>query len=158
MHFLIDGHNLIGQLPNLSLADPNDEEKLVASLRRYRARTGHKVTVIFDAGHTYQSPQTKKIGGVTVQFAPQGRTADQIISRRLQRVKNPQGWLIVSSDRAVQQTARRRQVRILTGQEFAQQLFQNDPESDQEAGSWEDVRLSAEEVDEWLTLFKRRRQ
>ena len=35
---LIDGHNLIGQTPGLSLADPNDEQKLIVMLRKYAAR------------------------------------------------------------------------------------------------------------------------
>ena len=33
MPLLIDGHNLIGQIPELSLADEDDEGKLVMLLR-----------------------------------------------------------------------------------------------------------------------------
>lgn len=44
MHWLIDGHNLIGKMPTLHLDDPHDEEKLVQILQQYRARTGHKIT------------------------------------------------------------------------------------------------------------------
>ena len=37
--YLIDGHNLIGQLPDLSLTDPDDEAKLVQKLTGFpRAR------------------------------------------------------------------------------------------------------------------------
>ena len=43
MPILIDGHNLIGQMPGLSLEDPHDEEMLVTLLRSYRARTGKEV-------------------------------------------------------------------------------------------------------------------
>ena len=156
MQWLIDGHNLIGQMPNLRLDDPNDEAKLLEYLRRYRARTGHRVTVVFDAGPDYRTAATKKSGGVTVQFAPHGQTADQIIVRRLGQVKNPQEWAVVSSDRAVQQAARQARVRVLTAREFAQQLLQGAPvvpEDDQ--GSEGEVKLSPDEINEWLKLFKK---
>src|SRR6185503_5443592 len=119
MQWLIDGHNLIGQMPNLRLHDPNDEAKLLEYLRGYRARTGHQVTVVFDSGLSYRAAETKKSGGVTVQFAPHGQTADQIIAQRIRRVKNPQDLKVVSSDRAVQQAARQARVRVLTAPEFA---------------------------------------
>jgi predicted RNA-binding protein with PIN domain len=125
MRWLIDGHNLIGQIPNLRLDDPNDEEKLLEHLRRYRAKTGHAITVVFDAGCGYRPASTKKQGGITVQFAPTGKTADQIIMGRLRRVKNPQAVMVVSSDRAVQQAARQAQVRVLNSGAFAAQLIPN---------------------------------
>ena len=34
MLYLIDGHNLIGQMPGLSLDDPHDEAKLVERLKQ----------------------------------------------------------------------------------------------------------------------------
>lgn len=158
MHWLIDGHNLIGQLPNIHLSDPNDEEELIACLRRYRARTGHRLTVIFDTGQSYRPGEAKKQGGITVQFAPQGRTADQIIMRRLRKVKNPQEMMVVTSDRAVQQAARHAGVRWVTAREFGQQLQQlfRRTEPDQ-ADSQADVRLSADEVEEWLSIFNQRK-
>ena len=156
MRWLIDGHNLIGQMPNLRLDDPNDEEKLLVYLRRFRAKTGHHVAVIFDAGQSYQPAQTQKRGGITVQFAPHGKTADQIIMRRLRRVKNPQEVGLVSSDRTVQQAARQARVRVVPADEFAQQLLQSTgttgPTDDE--GSQADVQLSSAEVEEWLTIFE----
>jgi uncharacterized protein len=51
MPLLIDGHNLISQIPGLSLSDPDDEGDLVMLLRRYTtARRGRKVVVVFDHG------------------------------------------------------------------------------------------------------------
>lgn len=156
MQWLIDGHNLIGQMPNLRLDDPDDETKLLEHLRRFRARTGHRVTVIFDAGPGYRPAETKKAGGITVQFAAHGQTADQIISRRIRQVKNPQELIVVTSDRAVQQAARQARVRVLTAQEFGQQLLQGSlPVEEDDQGSQAEVNLSADEVKEWLKLFKK---
>ncbi len=157
MQWLIDGHNLIGQMPTLRLDDPHDEARLVEYLRSYRARTGHRVTVIFDAGLQYRVAETKKSGGVTVQFAPHGQTADQIIIRRLRQVKNPPEWGVVSSDRAVQQAARQARVRVLAAREFAQQLLQSSPVApEDDRGSQVEVKLSPEEIDDWLKLFKKK--
>jgi uncharacterized protein len=160
MQWLIDGHNLIGQMPGLRLDDPDDEAKLVEYLRRYRARTGHHITVIFDTGQSYRVAETKKQGGVTVQFASPRQTADQIIIQRLRQVKNSQEVIVVSSDRAIQQAARQARVRILTSPEFAQQLLQElvVTGSDEEQPDRINRQLSPAEVDEWLTLFKNRRK
>ena len=155
MHWLIDGHNLIGQMPNLRLSDPNDEAQLLEYLRRFRARTGHRLTVIFDAGQTYQPAEKKKQGGLTIQFAPHGQTADRIIMRRLRKVKNPQAVGVVSSDRAVQQAAQQARVRAVSAQEFGQQLLQLSAgiKSRENEDKQADIHLSADEVDEWLAIF-----
>jgi predicted RNA-binding protein with PIN domain len=156
MHWLIDGHNLIGQMPNLRLDDPDDEAKLVEYLRGYRARTGHQVTVIFDAGAGYHPVKTKKVGGVAVQFARHDQTADQIIARRVRQIKNPQELIVVTSDRAVQQAASHSGVRVLTARAFAQQLLQgSSPTTADDQGSQIEVKLSDDEIEEWLRIFKK---
>lgn len=154
MKWLIDGHNLIGQMQNISLSDPHDEDKLLEYLRRFRARTGHKLTVVFDAGAGYQMAKKKQQGGITIEFAPHGLPADRIIIRRLNRVKNPQEVMVVSSDRAIQQAARQAQVRVLSAEEFARQLVEpTSGPGEEEEGARADVHLSAEEIEDWLALF-----
>jgi uncharacterized protein len=159
MQWLIDGHNLIGHMPTLQLDDPDDEAKLVQYLQSYQSRTGQRITVIFDAGSSYRLAATKKAGGVTVQFAPSGQTADQIISQRVRRIKNPQEFIVVSSDRAVQQAAQQARVRVVTAQEFAGQLLRGSPAvADDDQGSQTEVKLSADEIDEWLKVFKKHKK
>lgn len=125
-------------------------------LRRYRARTGHQLTVVFDAGQSYQPADKKKQGGVTVQFAPHGQTADRLIEQQVRRVKNPQAMIVVTSDRSVQQAARQMGVRVVTAQEFSQQLLNLSTGSaapaDEDAQA--DLQLSADEVEEWLSIFE----
>jgi predicted RNA-binding protein with PIN domain len=158
MHWLIDGHNLIGQMPNLQLSDPNDEEKLLEYLRRYRARTGHRLTVVFDAGQTFHPAQTKKLGGITVKFVSYGQTADQVIRKQLQKVRNPQGMMVVTSDREIQQAAGQVGIRVITAREFGQQLLQLSSEnrSEKDENNQADLHLSADEVEEWLAIFEQR--
>lgn len=155
MHYLIDGHNLIGRMPTLRLDDPNDEAKLLDYLQRYHARTGHHFTVIFDAGLSYHSPKVKKQGGITIQFASQGQSADQLIIQQVRRVKNPQEMLVVTSDRAVQQAARHAHVRVIAAEEFAQQLLTLASPVKKDEDRPVDIQLSADEVEAWLEFFKR---
>jgi len=157
MQWLIDGHNLIGQMPNLRLDDPDDEEKLLAYLRRYRARTGHSLTVVFDAGQSYHPPAKHKQGGLTAQFVTQGQTADQALTQHIRRVKNPQAVMVVTSDRAVEQVARQAGLRVLSSREFAQQLLQLDSLSVTDEDRQADRYLSANEIDEWLAIFNQRK-
>jgi uncharacterized protein len=157
MKWLIDGHNLIGQMPTLRLDDPHDEEKLLVHLRRYQAKTGHSITVVFDAGAGYKPPAQHKRGGVTVQFVSQGHTADQALIRHIRQVKNRQEVIVVTSDRAVEQVARQAGLRVLAAREFAQQLLPTNLSQETDEGSQANPRLSADEVDEWLALFSQRK-
>lgn len=150
MQWLIDGHNLIGQMPNLRLDDPNDEEKLLGYLRRFRARTGHNLTVIFDAGHAYQSGSKQNRGGISIQFVSSGQIADQAIVRRIRKVRNPQEMMVVTSDQAVAQVAQQVGVRVTSAGEFAQQLLQTGPTGEDDRAN---VNLTTDEVDEWLDIF-----
>jgi len=150
MQWLIDGHNLIGQMPNLRLDDPHDEEKLLGYLRRFRARTGHRIIVVFDAGQGYQSGSKQRQGGITIQFVSSGQIADQSLVRRIRKVRNPQEMIVVTSDQAVAQVAQQVGVRVMPAGEFAQQLLQANPTGEDGRAN---VKLTAEEVDEWLDIF-----
>lgn len=151
MPFLIDGHNLIGRgrLPGLRLDDPNDEAELVIRLRTYCARTGKRITVVFDHGLPGGRSWELSGGGVETVFAPAGRAADSILCERIRRARDPQGLTVVTSDRQVIAAARARGVRVMRSEEFAAQL------SAPRAAEVEqrDVHLSTEEVEEWLKVF-----
>jgi predicted RNA-binding protein with PIN domain len=152
MPLLVDGHNLIGQMPDLRLDDPEDEAKLVARLRTYAARTGRRVTVVFDQGLPGGRSRDLSGGGVEVVFASPGRSADGILREHIRQARDPRGLIVVTSDRAIAAAARARGARVIRAEEFAVQL--NAPPPTVEAGPAE--RLSPEEVEEWLRVFESR--
>ena len=154
MPILIDGHNLIGRLPTLSLGDPHDEEKLVRLLSSYRARTGKKITVVFDPGATYSLAEVRKVGGVEVVFAPHNSSADAVIGRRVGASRNPRGWLVVTSDQELAEKVLRQGARVQSAEAFGLQLGQS-PESESD---WRDTPLTPDEVEVWLGLFEDRAQ
>jgi predicted RNA-binding protein with PIN domain len=150
MPLLIDGHNLIGRLPDLRLDDPDDEAKLVARLRTYCARTRKRITVVFDRGLPGGHSWELSGGGVEVVFAATGHTADGILCERVRQARDPRGLTVVTSDREVITVARARGARVVRSDEFAAQLG---VEAKAEVEVKADVRLSATEVEEWLRMF-----
>lgn len=110
LHIIIDGYNLIRNVPALahyegrSLQDGRDH--LLARAAAYRAATGHRVTVVFDG----PAPSLDSRRGVTVRYA---QPADDDIVRRA----GP-GCLVVSSDHAVADGARQRGAQTMRSEEF----------------------------------------
>ena len=151
MRLLIDGHNLIGQMPGIDLGDPDDEAQLVGRLRRYVARTGHKLTVIFDGGLPAGLSRELSGGGVQVIFAPAGRPADLLIINRIRRVQDRQGCLVISSDRAILDVATRHRLRVGRSEEFAAELSASP--SSPAAPDPREIPPSEAEVDAWLREF-----
>jgi predicted RNA-binding protein with PIN domain len=146
MPYLIDGHNLIGQLPDLNLDDPDDEAKLVQKLMGFVARTKARCIVVFDHGLP-AGLSRMSTGGVKVIFASHQEDADTVIIRRIFKEKNPRIWTVVSNDHRVLNTAKRQGMIALKSIEFVSIL----PKPDVSEAA--DVKLTSSEVDEWLTLF-----
>lgn len=151
MPVLIDGHNLIGQIPAIDIADPDDEARLVLLLRRYAARRrGRKVVVVFDRG-VYGHPANLNGYGVEAHFARS--PADAELIRRIRAVKRRDEWLVVSSDRAVAGEARARGIPVVSSQEFARRLAALDQPRVSAREKIGERPLSPAEVEEWMRFF-----
>jgi predicted RNA-binding protein with PIN domain len=146
---IIDGHNLIGRMPDLSLEDPDDEEKLVRSLISWRARAGKKVTVVFDPGGSFALSGSRRAGGVEVIFASHGSNADAVIARRVRRSRDPGGWTVVTSDQGLAAIVQQLGARVQSAGTFAGELA---PAEDGDP-DWKGSPPSSEEVETWLALF-----
>lgn len=149
MPYLIDGHNLIGKIPGLNLDDLDDEKELIQILQEYCQLVGKEAEVYFDhaaSGHA----RARVHGRVTARFVRSGQTADQAISRHLNRLgKQAANWTVVSSDRAVLAAARRARARNLSSEEFSQELISERTST----GSIDSPEISDTEIDDWLKLF-----
>ena len=153
LQLLIDGHNLIGQMPGLSLADFDDEEKLVAMLRQYAARRRARIVVVFDSGSPGGRSRELSGGGVEAHFAGSHTNADRVLMERIRELKRPQEWTLVTSDHAIQNEAARRRMRTIEAVEFARLL--SPPHSTQESPRPEadDKPDREDDVSKWLDLF-----
>lgn len=155
MPFLIDGHNLIGHLPDMSLSDPNDEEKLMTRLRALAERTKKRMTVVFDPDPHANSPQfghgKSQYGLLTVIFAPNGTKADDVIRSIAGDVKDKQGLIVVTSDAAVADFTRRCGIRAQSSQEFVRWMISSNRTIDTQ-----EVKPvgSSKEITNWAEVFK----
>lgn len=153
MPILIDGHNLIGQLPGVDLSDPDDEAQLVMLLRRYAARRrGRRVVVVFDGG-VYGHPDNLNGYGVEARFAKSPADADGELIRRIRAIRRRDEWVVVSSDRAVAGEAQARGIPVLSSQEFARRLQALDLPRASLRDKRNDRPLTRAEVEEWMRLF-----
>ncbi len=154
MPYLIDGHNLIGQLPDLSLDDPHDEAKLVERLRSFMAHRRKRCTVVFDGGLPGGPSRDLSTGSVRVVFAHGGTTADRIILERLRTTRDAHAWIVVTADREIIAVARRCHARVLSPAEFARQMQSAHQEHVPAAlKDNPNPRVTPEDVQEWLRLF-----
>lgn len=162
MHYLIDGHNLIGKMPDIQLSDPNDEVKLVLRLQEWlNGRSSQQATVIFDGRRMMGGvSNTLSSRQLTVIFSPDGIIADDLIIRRIKQVKNPAGYTVVSSDRMVYNAADSIRMKALTSEKFIERagfVFEEKKKKRRRAepttSETDDPIITEAEVDEWLDLF-----
>ena len=150
MPYLIDGHNLIPKL-GLRLDSMDDEIELIAILQEYCRLERKHAEVYFDGAPTLHAG-TRRLGAVTAHFVAMGTTADNAIRKRLKRIgKDAKNWTVVSSDRQVQIEARASQANSVSSDDYAKQLKQARNSAPKPAS---DRKLSSQEVDDWLKLFK----
>ncbi len=158
MHYLIDGHNLIGQLSDIDLADPDDEAKLVLLLRQWAASSRKReVTVIFDhglPGGRWRAMSNKYLKAI---FASHDRSADELLIRRINQAANPKEFTLISSDQQVVKAAKTRRMPYINSESFAKQLETTDHAQDgpkeQSMAEGKPENLSDEEIAEWLSIF-----
>ncbi len=155
MIYLVDGHNLIPKIPSLSLRAVDDEMQLVDLLQIFARVKRKKVEVYFDQAAVGQAG-TRKFGTITAHFVNSSSSADQAIRQRLENSDRGKGvrpdTCVVSSDHAVQNSARIYHAQVQTSEAFERELREAVKHAFQPGQTWE-KKISEAEVDEWLRIF-----
>jgi uncharacterized protein len=154
MRYLIDGHNVIAQLPDIDLQDSDDEAKLVMKLRSFCARTGKQVTVIFDGGIPGGFAPNLSNTQVTVRFSSAEQTrADDVLLNMIRRIKNTKAYTVVSSDGEILNIAAAHSIPIMRTPAFITELSRQSQPAKSIDEKDDNPRISAAEVEEWLRIF-----
>lgn len=106
VHVVVDGYNVTKTgYPELPLVD--QRERLVYQMAALAARTGAEVTVVFDGAGVVSVP-TAAPRGVRVLFSDPGVLADDVIRALVTAEPEGRPVVVVTSDRAVADSVRRR--------------------------------------------------
>jgi uncharacterized protein len=105
MHLIVDGYNVIRQSSQLQLLDAIDlqtgREALLELLARYRSRSHHQITVVFDGWqHGDLRESRDRFQGILIVYSRRGERADEVIKRLL--YQDRERALVVTSDREIQ--------------------------------------------------------
>ena len=112
-----------------------------------------KVTVVFDGDPDGAlSREDMQLGDVRVLFAGRTTDADTRILEILSEADDPAGFVLVTSDRALGERARRFRACQVTSLRFRRSLDEIAP-----PGAWAEAPLSAAQVAEWEEWFTRHR-
>lgn len=153
MVILIDGHNLIPHIPGLSLAQFDDEQKLVEMLQVFARVRRKKVEVIFDKAPMGQALK-RTYGTIRVQSARPGLNADEEIRLRLEALgASARQYTVVSSDLRVQTYARAARAKIEGSDSFAQQVMGALAQATKQNDQAGERTLDAQEIAMWMEIF-----
>ena len=163
--YLIDGHNLIPNVPGLSLRQIDDEMRLVELLQEYARVRGKAIEVFFDDAPPGQTGP-RSFGMVRAHFSTASSTADAAIRSRLAKLgKRAREASVVTSDRQVQTAAREVGAAVISADTFARDLLaaqgaepsarKGKASAGRKARSKppEGPAVSPGELEEWLRLF-----
>lgn len=158
MPYIIDGHNLIGALPDISLGDAEDERELMAKLQASLSQLRKRAVVYFDR----RAPGAKgalHTPNIQVRFIGRPKTADDAIRRHIKALgREAPNWTVVSTDWELRDLARRSGAVSMTSQEFATLMSRRqgpDPDGGAEKPS---PPTSEGEIAAWERLFTQDRE
>jgi len=130
MRWLIDGYNVIRRAPELSAAETRGLEagraELLRLLARVAARLSDDFTVVFDGAR--RGGGAPAGGRVQVIFSRPPETADDVLRRLAATLRD--GAIVVTSDRAVQDSAHRAGAAVLNAEAFVEAATEPADEAD----------------------------
>ncbi len=140
MQWLIDGYNVIRRDPELHAHEAESLEAgraaLLRLLARVAARVSDEFTVVFDGAR--RAGGAPSPGRVRVVFSRPPETADDVLRRLAASLR--EGAVVVTSDRAVQDSARRTGAVAVNAEAFLQAAtgpdgMTDDDEEDEDAAA-----------------------
>jgi predicted RNA-binding protein with PIN domain len=141
---LIDGYNLLHSLAH-GRATSDARDRLLALLEAWCRQEGQRARIVFDA--TGGMRRKEERGPLEIRSVARGRTADDEILEILASTSDRTAYTLVSNDLALVKPAQKRQIAVLSCEEFARQLARKPGTSEKQEGA------SGPEVDYWMREF-----
>ena len=156
MRVLIDGYNLLHVAHGREETAGIGRQRFCRLLAQWSKSTGHDITVVFD-GTRPPEPLAGQLHDpdVEVMYSGGGRTADDVIAERIRASSAPRRLLVVSSDRAVRRSARKRRCLQAGSPEFLELLLTPTlpPDPKRLEPGEKQTGPSEKEAEEWMRRF-----
>jgi predicted RNA-binding protein with PIN domain len=150
VHYIIDGNNVIGKVPELFKLQKSDKqrsrEQLVYLLQRYFHNKKINLTLHFDGFANIPLPLSK--GKI---IYSENKTADSLIKENIERIKNRKNIILVTSDNELKNFGKACGCTIVSSKDFGKVLTKR--------SSIDEEKLRTEEindVEEWKRIFLRK--
>ncbi|MEI3613923.1 NYN domain-containing protein [Pseudogracilibacillus sp. SO30301A] len=104
---VVDGYNIIGAWDELNKLKLKDmalaRSRLIELLVEYKAYTGNRVIIVFDALYVKGNESKKSINGVEIIYTRENETADECIERLVKSLKNVKNQVYVATSDYLEQ-------------------------------------------------------
>ncbi len=144
---LIDGYNVLFARGGVGDDVRGAREALVGRIDAYCARTGQRARIYFDSRH---GPMRGRLGSVEVYHVDASETADDAIVRAVDGTDDRTAYRVVSSDHAVADAARKRQMAVTSSEDFLREM---EPPSGEALPEAKREGISEGEAKVWLRRF-----
>ncbi len=156
MSIIVDGYNFIGRSREFMLNDMAARDKVIYLMGLYCAKAKKTLTLVFDGNNlAHQVDRKRRYGRVMVIYTSPMYTADDVIKKMLkaQEPRFRKTMLIVSSDQEIIDFARAHDTPVMRSEEFEREISKllDAPEQVDRVN----VRVSDEEVQQWLAIFEK---
>ncbi|HXI03215.1 MAG TPA: NYN domain-containing protein [Candidatus Saccharimonadales bacterium] len=151
MGWIVDGNNLLAQIPGRSMTDLSDRRALASSLARFCESRRSRMLLCFDGPPSRGEPRTSHLGRLRIEHSGAGRTADEVILSAVSDAPRPGDLTVVTSDRSLSDRCRSLGARTATVREFRSALSKTRARS--RDGAEKPERPEPSEVAYFLELF-----
>jgi predicted RNA-binding protein with PIN domain len=156
MPYIIDGDNLIGGSPDISLDDPECRTKLIFIVRKFQEARNNKITIVFD-GHPENGVNRENISEkLLVCYPNNGSSADEEIKHILAGFHYFKDVILVTSDRDLKSFAKKKGAKTINSIEFYFELkrYSHISGKKEETRKRIEGEISDQEVDQWMKIFE----
>lgn len=156
MPYIIDGDNLIGSSPDISREDADARTQLLSLIRGFQENKNSNVTVVFDGAPQNGVRREELRTKFCVVYPRNGSTADDEIKCILDGLNYFKDVVLVTSDRALKDYAKKKGAKTVNSIEFYFELKRISRISGKKEESRKriDAELSDMEVDQWMKIFE----
>lgn len=155
MPYIIDGNNLIGSSPDISLDDKDSREKIIYVLKKYQEVKNNNIIVVFDGEPDITLNRESLKNKFTIRYPKYGNSADDEIKKIMNKYSNFKDVILVSSDRELKSFAKKKGARTINSIEFYFELKRvyHINGKKEKLKKRINIEISEKEVDSWMKIF-----